>query len=71
LATFNGVDAIRKQVEKTPKALMESIGVEQRLCKSKHYKKNPLPFQCTKIENVDSLQYNAIINFTLLPLLQA
>ncbi len=28
LATFNGVDAIRKQMEKTPKTLMESIGVE-------------------------------------------
>jgi hypothetical protein len=71
LATFNGVDATRKQVEKAPKALMEYIGVEQRLCRKKHYQKIPFPLQCTKIEYVDSLIYNAKINFTLLPLLQA
>jgi hypothetical protein len=71
LVTLNGVDATRKQVEKAPKTLMESIGVEQRLCKSKHYQKIPFPFQCTKIENVNSLICNAKINFTLLPLLQA
>jgi CHAD domain-containing protein len=71
LATFNGVDVVRKQVEKTPKTLMESTCVEQRLCMNKHYQKIPFPPQCTKIENVDSLRYNAKINFTLLCLLQA